>query len=261
LDQLVELRDMAYAGTVTLPTWRRRWRALVKEGPALPAADELIAAEEVCHEAWLDAALKGEDGTAQAQAVKRARGRLRALAGPPSDEGLWTHLGELVDDRPSPENLEAYLDRLELVRGWLSGPGSGYDGGSGLPWASLAEFRWIRTEVGMVPATVAMARAQARKVLRQLPPSAPVAVRARLLSSEGDGRVGDMVPELEQANLVGFAKLMASYRDTGSPAQRKLVDAFTVMWGSAELDELLLEHTAPGWPRRYARLPRPASPS
>ncbi|MFI5314050.1 MAG: hypothetical protein ACHQ06_07840, partial [Candidatus Dormibacteria bacterium] len=63
------------------------------------------------------------------------------------------------------------------------------------------------------------------------------------------------------ASLVGFAKLMATFRGIGSPARRKLVDAFTVMWGSAELDELLLEHTAPGWPRRYARLPRPASPS
>ena len=234
LGQLVQLRARAYRGEITLDEWRDQDAALRVGRP--PVDSGAVAA---FHDRTVRSGGAGSIGLLV---------RLGPLLGSEAtDERLWRELaatdGYLRRPRPDPEMEEMMRSTRAVIVGWLTGPDSGRDPVSGLPWALIDQFRVVDLpDLGPVPQHLDTARRLARAA------ADPEERRRADLLSEPDSvqRRAELTADLRNDVITGFPRLVVEAART-EPSLEPVADAVRAIWRDPQVQQLLLAETSNGW--------------
>jgi hypothetical protein len=245
LDRLLDLRQRAWRGAVSIEDWRRQ-DAAARTG--LPVVNTEGARE------LQDAVFVGPDTGLSEEARRRLVGRLTVLMHPaPSDEELWDELTEALqglddDVRSDPRLREARERHRERAAAWLTRPGSGIDPASGLSWSRIARFRVVQhPEVGPVPQYVHTAGRLADEHADELERQ-----RAGWVRDDPDypSRITAPIAELQQSQLTWLPKLLL-HAAASEEQLRPLADQLRLVWTDPRTQQVLMRETAAGWPAPY----------
>lgn len=243
LDRLLDLRQRAWRGAVSIEDWRQQ-DAAARAGQPIVDVKE---AKELQHEV-----LVGPDTGVSEEASHRLVGRLTALTHPaPSDEELWDELAsgiEILSDSPSDRQLsEIHRRHQERIVTWLTRPGSAIDPVSGLSWSRIGRFRVVQDpELGPVPQYVHTARKLADEDADELERR-----RAGWVREPGyPSKLTAPVAELQQSQLTWLPELLLHAADSEEQL-RPLADQLRLVWTDPRTQRILMRETAAGWPAPY----------
>jgi hypothetical protein len=243
LDRLLDLRQRARRGAVSIEDWRREDAAARTATPAV----DVTQVRELQHEV-----LVGPDAGISDEARDQLVGRLTVLMHPaPSDAELWDELAdgaETQGDSPFDRRLrEIHKRHRERVVTWLTRPGSGIDPMSGLSWSRIARFRVVQSpELGPVPQYVHTARRLAEEDADELE-------RQRagwVCDPGGPSQLTAAVAELQQSQLTWLPDLLRGAADSQEQL-RPLADQLRQIWMDPRTQRVLMQETAAGWPAPY----------
>jgi hypothetical protein len=250
LDEIGDLQRAAYDGLIDLDTWRRRDSELRAGMPPLASIGLVQAMHRRVTEAWRQAR-RGAADSSDAETLLTLMGRLRYLTETaPTDAELFHELAGVtrqLREYSQHDNLNrSFSRRADLIRGWLA-TSPEYDVVSGLDWATVGRYRWISTALGAVPTYVDEARR-----LALLDPA-----NAERAQASAGIRGHEGVPPAIAAAQTHQAMLYSSFAVLLEETWRRdgfedLGDALAAAWNRPATRRLLVEVTAPGWPRVFA---------
>lgn len=241
LDSLLELRQRAWAGEISIEEWREQDAALRTGKPAVDTKE----VEELQDELLVNGPIDAPEG-----AHRRLSGRLSALAYPaPSDEELWQELSAthkaLTERRHERRVEEIARKNRDRITAWLTRPSSGMDPVTGLPWSWIAHYRAVDDpDLGRVPQYVDMARQLALDGA-----SATDRQRADMIApgnTSSERKLATSIAALNQNRLTWLPRLIYD-AVSGNDELRPPVAKLASILSNAAVQQLLFEETSDGW--------------
>ncbi|MCW6003496.1 hypothetical protein K1W54_02700 [Micromonospora sp. CPCC 205371] len=245
LERLLDLRQRAGNGEISLEDWREQDAAVRAAMPAVDL-DEVRQFEDRWVEEWV---IKGLDDEGE-----RLTGRLTALTSPaPSNEQLWGNLARmheaLADRRQDRRRRELYESHRDRIVAWLTWPSGDIDAETGLPWPQVAQYRIIDDpDLGPVPQYVDSARRLAEKHATTEDRERAEMVRDR----SANRRLAASRAKLEQNRLTWLPDLLHDGIEEDATMRPLLADLAHI-WGDPRVQRLLIAETSHGWPADYNR--------
>ena len=254
LDQLLELRQQAWRGEISLDQWREQ-DAVIRTGqPDVDTAE--------VDDLQTEFAVNGPRDVST-EARRRLAGRLTALAHPaPTDEELWDELAEIrkeLADRKLDHRTQKILrdDRIRFAH-WLVRPGSDLDPVTGLPWSRVARYRVVHdVELGSIPQSVHAARTLAVRDAPAEESERADMIREALHPQDG---LATAIDDLMQTQVSWLPRLLLDVsRDDDE--LRPLLDDLVRVWSDPRVQRLLIEQTAREWPAPFDTNPPDPTPA
>jgi hypothetical protein len=243
LDHLLELRQQAWRGEISIEEWRERDARRRAGMPTVDTNEVQDFQVELVVEDPLDSPREQRS---------RLVGRLTVLAHPaPTDDELWDEWeslhDHLTDSKRGRNDQEIFRKNRERVAAWLTRPGSGVDKVTGLPWPQIARYRTIDVPgIGKVP--------QFGDSARQLAVNNPTVTEQQranwLVDIPARQQVKTSRANLKQEHLTWLPRLLLE-AVTDDEGLRPLLTDLTRIWSDPNVQRFLIADTSHGWPSPF----------